>query len=231
MYNPCISYLQPIPNLSVAVRSITQYHHGKNHTYPRPAELLRANRAAQAPSTSKRYIAPNSIAANPSTNETLGTKITKRPLLHPPIAPPRSGASVQKIVYISASSPFISTTKRVRKYLSEIDKRALGKIGILKSGTDRTKIQNVERGGVERAKEEVLVKATGKAIEKGLRVALYFQGQEDCLVRLRTGSVGAVDDVLVQEGLVEGEGEQEREDVPETRVRRTSMLEVGISLR
>lgn len=84
---------------------------------------------------------------------------------------------------------------------------------------------------MERAKEEVLVKATGKAIEKGLRVALYFQGQEDCLVRLRTGSVGAVDDVLVQEGLVEGEGEQEREDVPETRVRRTSMLEVGISLR
>jgi ribonuclease P/MRP protein subunit POP7 len=167
--------------------------------------------------------------ANPLTNESSGTKITKRPLLHPPIAPPRSGASVQKIVYISASSPFISTTKRVRKYLGEIDKRALGKIDLLRSGMDRTKIQDAGRGGVERAKEEVLVKATGKAIEKGLRVALFFQGQEDCLVRLRTGSVGAVDDVLVREGVVEGDGGGE--DVPETRVRRTSMLEVGISLR
>jgi ribonuclease P/MRP protein subunit POP7 len=90
-------------------------------------------------------------------------------------------------------------------------------------------MQSMGRGGEARAKEEVLVKATGKAIEKALRVALFFQEQEDCLVRLRTGSVGAVDDILVQEGDADGEGEGE--DVPETRVRRTSMLEVGISLR
>ncbi len=69
----------------------------------------------------------------------------------------------------------------------------------------------------------MFVKATGKAIEKALQVALYFQGQEDCLVRLRTGSVDDVDDVIAKEG--------EEEDVPETRIRRTSMLEVGISLR
>jgi ribonuclease P/MRP protein subunit POP7 len=158
-----------------------------------------------------------------------GARITKRPLLHPAIAPPRAGASLPKIVYISASSPFISTTKRVRKYLEEIDKRALGKIDLLGPGKDRQKMQSMGRGGEARAKEEVLVKATGKAIEKALRVALFFQEQEDCLVRLRTGSVGAVDDILVQEGDADGEGEGE--DVPETRVRRTSMLEVGISLR
>jgi ribonuclease P/MRP protein subunit POP7 len=157
-----------------------------------------------------------------------GTKITKRPLLHPAIAPPRAGASLSKIVYISASSPFISTTKRVRKYLGEIDKRAMGKIDLLGPGKDRQKIQSTGKGADKRG-EEVLVKATGKAIEKALRVALFFQGQEDCLVRLRTGSVGAVDDVLVQEG--DADGEEEEEDVPETRVRRTSMLEVGISLR
>lgn len=92
-------------------------------------------------------------------------------------------------------------------------------------------MQSMGRGGEARAKEEVLVKATGKAIEKALRVALFFQEQEDCLVRLRTGSVGAVDDILVQEGDADGDGEGEGEDVPETRVRRTSMLEVVISLR
>ena len=124
--------------------------------------------------------------------------------------------------------------KRVRKYLSEIDKRALGKIDLLGPGKDRTKIRSVGRGrggdgegagGKGAEGEEVLVKGTGKAIEKALRVALFFQGQQDCVVRLRTGSVGAVDDVSVPEG----GGEEEA--VPETRVRRTSMLEVGISLR
>jgi len=105
----------------------------------------------------------------------------------------------------------------------------MGKIDLLGPGKDRAKLQNTARGADARAKEEVLVKATGKAIEKALRVALFFQGQEDCVVRLRTGSVGAVDDVFVEEG--DADGEEEGEDFPETRVRRTSMLEVGISLR
>ncbi len=91
--------------------------------------------------------------------------------------------------------------------------------------------------GVEerRREEEVLVKGTGRAVAKALRVALHFQGEADCLVRLRTGSVGAVDDVVVRAGREDadanGEGEGEGEEVSETRVRRTSMLEVAISLR
>jgi ribonuclease P/MRP protein subunit POP7 len=107
----------------------------------------------------------------------------------------------------------------------------MGKIDLLNGpGNDRDKVRSTGRGRDAREKgkepEEVLVKATGKAIEKALRIALYFQGQEDCAVRLRTGSVGAVDDVLVKE-----RGEEGEEDVPETRIRMTSMLEVGISLR
>ena len=97
----------------------------------------------------------------------------------------------------------------------------MGKVSLLEAGDDREKVRKT--GKRRDGDEEVLVKATGKAIEKALQVALYFQGQEDCVVRLRTGSVGAVDDVIAKEG--------EEEDVPETRIRRTSMLEVGISLR
>jgi len=70
----------------------------------------------------------------------------------------------------------------------------------------------------EGRKEEVLLKGTGKAIQKVLQVALYFQEQEDCMVRIRTGSVGAVDDIETAEG-------------EESRVRRTSMIEVAVSLR
>lgn len=98
----------------------------------------------------------------------------------------------------------------------------MGKVDLLAAGNDREKIKKTGKGR-DGGGEEVLVKATGKAIEKALQVALFFQGQDDCVVRLRTGSVSAIDDVVAKEG--------EGEDLPEARVRQTSMLEVGISLR
>ena len=103
------------------------------------------------------------------------------------------------------------------------------------------------------------MKATNKAIENVLGLALFFQGQEDCRVRLKTGSVGVVDDIVeVEKPKVKGKtagtlqelgdaekteerpaeaeedvdsDEQEEEELPETQVRRVSMVEVGISLR
>jgi ribonuclease P/MRP protein subunit POP7 len=98
----------------------------------------------------------------------------------------------------------------------------MGKVSLLDAGDDREKVRRVGKGR-DGGGEEVLVKATGKAIEKALQVALHFQAQEDCTVKLRTGSVGAVDDVIAKDGA--------EEEVSETRIRRTSMLEVGISLR
>jgi ribonuclease P/MRP protein subunit POP7 len=63
-----------------------------------------------------------------------------------------------------------------------------------------------------------------------LRLAVWFQGEEGrdegVNVVVRTGSVGAVDDVVVKEGEEEEEAEEDA-----TRVRRVSCLEVGISLR
>ena len=67
------------------------------------------------------------------------------------------------------------------------------------------------------------MKATGKAIEKLLSLVLHFQGQDDVKVVVRTGSVGAIDDIVNKDGTdEEEEGSQ---------IRRTSTLEVGISLR
>lgn len=68
--------------------------------------------------------------------------------------------------------------------------------------------------------EEVILKATGKAVERLMGVAAWFQGEEGggkYRVVVRTGSVGAVDDVVGEEG---EEGSQ---------VRRVSCLEVGVS--
>lgn len=179
-------------------------------------------------------------------------------MLHPPIPSPYSGAAQQKVVYISAKTPFMSATKRVRKLLSLIDKRSMGKVDLVNGkASDKQKLRALgEQGFVGKAKEpeEVVLKATGKAIEKALSLALFFQGQQDCRVRIRTGSVGVVDDIVeVEEPVVthtetkssstvassaskglpgEGHGRMEEEDseLPETQIRKTSMLEVGISL-
>lgn len=66
------------------------------------------------------------------------------------------------------------------------------------------------------------MKGTGKAIEKVLQLALYWQQQEDVMVQIRTGSVGAIDDVVEAEGGTE---------TGESRVRRVSCLELGVTLR
>lgn len=75
---------------------------------------------------------------------------------------------------------------------------------------------------------EVVVAGTGRAIEKVVNVAAFFRGQGDCVVTLRTGSVGAVDEVGGQEGEDDGLG---WEEAKETRTRMVSSLEVAIRLR
>ena len=54
-------------------------------------------------------------------------------------------------------------------------------------------------GGIESGTEEVMLKATGKAIQKCLELGLWFQQREEYRVRLETRSVAAIDDIAVNE--------------------------------
>jgi ribonuclease P/MRP protein subunit POP7 len=150
-------------------------------------------------------------------------KIQKRPLLHPPIPSPRTSSTSPKIIYISASTPFISTVKRVRSLLTHIESRAAGPIDF--SSGSQSALKQIEASLSKKKREdgkgrgeEVVMKGTGKAIEKVMRLATWWQAQEDVKVTIRTGSVGAIDDVIG--------GEEEG-----SRVRRLSCLEVGVRLR
>jgi Rpp20 subunit of nuclear RNase MRP and P len=137
----------------------------------------------------------------------------------------------------------MSTTKRVRTYLSAIERRRRrGEKGSSDAGNKRRRGQGKVVGGGGEEEAVVLVKATGKAIDNALRVALFFTAQDGYSVRLGTGSVGAVDDVIVPSPHItvdvggddgsEGEmGAVGGSEAPETRVRRTSMLEVAIRLK
>lgn len=108
--------------------------------------------------------------------------------------------------------------KRVRNYLEEIDKRSMGIIDLSSSSLSDRELVGSAGKGRDGKQEEVTVKATGRAIERALNIALWFQKQDDCRVVLRTGEVGAVDDIEI-------DGEES------ARVRRAPVLEVGITLR
>jgi hypothetical protein len=78
--------------------------------------------------------------------------------------------------------------------------------------------------------EEVWIKGTGKATEKVLELAEFFKRSGDVRVRLRTGSVWAVDDIVMEHrGGLQESGEEAEIEMPESRLRQTSMLEVGVS--
>ena len=148
----------------------------------------------------------------------------------------------------------------MRKLLAQVDKRAVGKVDLLGGkGSDRQKLSKV--GQQDKEPEEVTLKATNKAIERALGLALFFQGQEDCRVRLKTGSVGVVDDIVVDEhrggegkagknleggrkggdedavmdevqtGISDEPRKEDEEELPETQIRQVSVIEVAISLR
>lgn len=159
--------------------------------------------------------------------------------MHSPISSPYAGADHPKVIYISAKTPFISAVKRVRKLLSLIEKRSVGKVDLFQ-GKDhdeqKPKALDVEGPSQkEKEPEEVVLKGTNRVIEKVLGLALFFQGQEDLIVRLRTGTVGVIDDiVMVPTTLKETEANDQKEEgkePPETQVRKISMLEVAITVK
>ncbi|KIX05004.1 uncharacterized protein Z518_05876 [Rhinocladiella mackenziei CBS 650.93] len=140
--------------------------------------------------------------------------IRRRPLNHTPVANLRSGAKVPKVVYVSRRTPLISAIKRVKKFLLQVEKRALLDAGVRMGSKDRTKkiIQANEQ--LAKSPEEVLVKASGRAMEQALRVGEWFRNKEKavlCKVEVRAGSVSVVDDIVE----VEEDNERKESGSPE----------------
>ncbi|KAF3386187.1 hypothetical protein F1880_000453 [Penicillium rolfsii] len=140
-------------------------------------------------------------------------KVEKRPIPHAPVASPYAGASVPKVVYVSSGTPFMSAVKRVQKLLHQAEKRATANISLEDSRkTDQQKLAELTK--VAEKREEVFMKATGRAIEKALNVGKWFEEKEaEYTVRVKTGSVLVVDDVVEDEAKKERElQKQQREE-------------------
>ncbi|PYH40564.1 ribonuclease P subunit p20 family protein [Aspergillus saccharolyticus JOP 1030-1] len=141
-------------------------------------------------------------------------KVHKRPIPHPAPPTPYTGPSTPKTIYVSTSTPKMSVVTRVRKLLRQAEKRATAALhnnasshkhrGRAGAGTGAgsqaellAKVQEALR------REEVHVKATGRAIGKAVAVGEYFRRPptetEGYRVEVRTGGVMVVDDVEVDE--------------------------------
>ncbi|KEF56063.1 uncharacterized protein A1O9_07644 [Exophiala aquamarina CBS 119918] len=149
-----------------------------------------------------------------------GTTVRRRPINHAPVADIHAGAQVPKCVYVSRQTPVIAAVKRVKKILREIERRAVrealeGGGGRGEKGRARRTIGGGGGGGVvaqgvskvnevlRRDREEVLVKASGRAMEQALQVAEWFRSKEKevlCDVVVRTGNISVVDDIIEVEG-------------------------------
>ncbi|KAL6713597.1 hypothetical protein ACLMJK_009062 [Lecanora helva] len=169
-------------------------------------------------------------------------RIQKRPILRSVIPSPYAGAQQQKVVYVSPRTPFISAVKRVRKLLAQVEKRSMGKVSLLNSKMhDRERLRRLAETATpatDNEPEPVFLKGTNRAIERVLELAMYFQGQEDCKIQLKTGTVGVVDDIVVDdEAPVREEEEQANdkeessEELPESRIRKATVLKVAITLK
>jgi ribonuclease P/MRP protein subunit POP7 len=184
-------------------------------------------------------------------------RIHKRPIPHAPVVSPYAGAHVPKIVYVGSKTPFMSAIKRVQKLLHLAERRAMAPLVDEKAKKRRQhtsqqhqhgKRRDQEGGGGGEEKvvleeclrklrqEKVLIKATGRAIEKALSLGSWFQEKtQEYEVSIRTGSVCVVDDIvrLEEDGVNvftmvdttkdEGDSDAETADVDETDAMDTTM--------
>ncbi|KAK4161869.1 Rpp20 subunit of nuclear RNase MRP and P-domain-containing protein [Cladorrhinum sp. PSN259] len=160
----------------------------------------------------------------------LPSTATSRPDLDGYIPPPRLPQTT--IIKVSSSAPFISLVKRVRKALD-----AKHQPSSSKPNQRTAQIQRNSGGIIEDAHDDVVLIATGKAIQKAVEVGAFFTREKELIVLARTRTVMAVDEVLDEEGEVvedyndggdTGEGNKGGNG---RRVRGVSCLEVGVRWR
>lgn len=132
----------------------------------------------------------------------------------------------QPIIYIGTKSPFMGIVRKVRHALDKTPSSRSTK-GLPLSA--RMAALNSAASSADRLEDEILVRGTGRAMTKTLQIAAWFGKQKEYMISVRTMSLEAVDDVVVDEDNADDEGGFAAEE--ETRTRMVNCLEVGISPR
>lgn len=99
--------------------------------------------------------------------------------------------------------------KRVQKLLGHAEKRATSKVDLSNNKiSEKAKLEKVVQAQQALEKEEVVIMATGRAIDKALSLEKWFKDrEEEYKVEVRTKTVLVVDDI-VPDSKTSGPGEE-----------------------
>ncbi|KAJ4298350.1 hypothetical protein N0V88_003379 [Collariella sp. IMI 366227] len=141
--------------------------------------------------------------------------------------PNRPESKLPQISQVSSGASFMSLVKRVRTGLENVPSLQANKgmpltarVAALrgwKQPGGRVQQQGVP---VEDGLDDVVLVATGRAIQKAVEVGGFFTRERDLVVLVRTRTVQAVDDVVAED--------EEADVEDQVRVRNLSCVEVGI---
>ena len=140
----------------------------------------------------------------------------------------------------------MSAIKRAQKLLKHAEDRSAQSASaqVSSSRPRHSQSTNDEISDIERVaavmaankheRDEVILKATGKAIAKALSLATWFDQKVEYAVRIETGTVGAIDDIVPPEdNAVEEEDQTMKDDaeeeIPESRIRYASTIQIFVS--
>jgi ribonuclease P/MRP protein subunit POP7 len=140
----------------------------------------------------------------------------------------------------------MSAIKRVQKLLLQAEKRSAQSAADQVSSRPKYSVSstNDEITDIERVaaimaedkhdRDEIILKATGKAIAKALSLGVWFEEKGEYSVRIETGTVGAIDDIVAPEdGGAEDEDKDMKEgadeEIPESRIRYASTIQIFVS--
>ncbi|KAL2134975.1 hypothetical protein VTI74DRAFT_10202 [Chaetomium olivicolor] len=174
-----------------------------------------------------------------------GSCIQKRPLPGPfPSARPRSSAprlssssfdpdgylpppraTHTSVIKVSSGASFMSLVKRVRQGLEKAPSLQATKglplsarVAALRVAKPNSKTQ--QQGVIEDSPDDVVLVATGRAIQKAVEVGGFFTRERDLVVLVRTRTLQAIDDIVARD--------EEADVEDQVRVRNVSCVEVGI---
>ncbi|RMZ84047.1 hypothetical protein DV737_g1355, partial [Chaetothyriales sp. CBS 132003] len=119
----------------------------------------------------------NELRSRDTQRDMLEDKVDRLMKMHAPIASPFAGADVQKVVYVSSKTPLMAAVKRVRKFLMQIEKRATQDVRLVERG-EREGMRRLVEARERMKKEEVMVKASGRAMAKAVAVGRWFEDKE-----------------------------------------------------
>lgn len=132
----------------------------------------------------------------------------------------------QPIIHVGTKSPFMGIVSKVRHALDKAPSSRSTK-GLPLAA--RMAALHSATSSPNRVEDEILIRGTGRAMTRTLQIAAWFSKQKEYMVNVRTMSLEAVDDVVVDGDGADDEGGFAAEE--ETRTRVVNCLEVGISTK